>query len=128
MTTFKFNLKFVCPSCKQEARLVQASRYWNLVDSFSSDEAGVACGDAYKPQLIQFSCASCKSIVCDENGDAVTGRKNMYNWLFDNKMLLYNGNVMDSTAYRFDAGEPPWKRDIIETEVPDEQCDPSLLP
>ena len=129
MTTFTFTVNFTCSRCHRIAELIQFSRYWNEVASFCSNEAAAQYGGSHKPELIQFSCAKCGEAIRGANGGVITGRKNMYNWLFDAGMLLHGGNVVTSTFYRFDKGEPPWKGNVSkEEEVPDEQCDPSLLP
>jgi hypothetical protein len=124
VTAYNFTVKFVCPTCKLEVPLVQFSRRWSNIDTFASADAGTALSNVSKPEIIQFKCSACNEYVVDDAKCAITGRKNMYNWLFDHKMLMNGTSVVNNVSYKLQ-GEPANR--VIDT-VPDDQCNPLLLP
>lgn len=126
---YNFRVKFVCknPKCQKEARLVQFVRHWNFIETFASEDAGTILLEQYKPEIVNFRCSACGENITDSLGHSIEGRKRMYNWLFANGMLrTESGGVVNSSAYRFTDADLEVRE--IPKEVPDEQCDPALLP
>ena len=124
--SYAFQIAFFCRHCLEHTRLVQFTRQWNFVESFHSEKGATELKEFYKPEITHFRCGGCGAAVVDDKGLPVEGRRRMYNWLFNNKMLRYNGNEVNSALHRFDV-EDEEKREI-EQELEDGKCDPSLLP
>jgi len=126
-TKYNFKIKFVCPKCSATARLVQFTRHWNFVESFNSEEGLTELKEHYKPEITNFRCGECGETAVNEEGKPVEGRRRMYNWLFDHNMLRTDsGGTVNSKPYKFDDADLE-KREL-EQGVPDEECNPLLLP